>query len=97
MMGENESRCSLIRCRVSSFAEGELALLFVLFITIDYGYCSMFSFSLIRIFLCSSLFFRWLMFFEQSVILTKTRQPAAENSYVGLYTIICKSMVIESP
>ena len=29
MMGENGSRCSLIRCRVSSFAEGELALLFL--------------------------------------------------------------------
>ena len=37
-MGENESRCPLIRCLISSFADYELSLLLALFIIIDFGY-----------------------------------------------------------
>ena len=37
-MGENESRCPLIQCLISSFADYELSLLLALFIIIDFGY-----------------------------------------------------------
>ena len=68
MMGENESRCPLIRCLISPFADFVLSSLLASFITIDViGYCyvCIVSMSMFLVFLA---LFRWLIFSVPSVV-----------------------------